>query len=180
MTKKNKCRHRNDESQTPEQPTNFRCGTPDVDPDRTHLADIRLRAFSVALFQSQQEGKPAYSVELRGCQEYYMIGRPHYASTSAKLEGMANHVEEVRAEWRSDRDLLRWHPEELAHYPQFRTAQHLNDFVIICRTTAGLITHLELGHSLESFIAALSSEPRNTPEITRPAHEQEEDHEISR
>lgn len=54
------------------------------------------------------------------------------------------------------------------------------DFQDVCVTTAAVIEHLRRGCSLESFIAAHRHAPGDTPEITRPQHEHDEDHDIVR
>jgi hypothetical protein len=54
------------------------------------------------------------------------------------------------------------------------------DFQDVCQTTAAVIEDLRRGHSLDSFIAAHTHEPGDTPVITRTQHNHEADHEISR
>ena len=54
------------------------------------------------------------------------------------------------------------------------------DFQDVCNTVAGVLEHLQRGCTLDSFIAAYCHGPKDTPEITRPEHQHDEDHEVTR
>jgi hypothetical protein len=159
----------------PEQPTNYRCGTPEVDPNRVHLADVRHGSFLASVFQSQHEGKPIYTVELRGCKAYYVIEPPHYPSAALELHAWADGMDNIRQECGSDEYLVEYRPEVLAHSPEFEEPRHLTEFTNICRETACLLSELEQGRSLSQYFRCF-----NHTSVTVIRHEQDQDHEISR